>query len=400
MILRRAKMVPALLCAALASAPDARTADTPAGLRGQAATLAYNLEHDRALELLRRALAIDPSDPATHRAIASVLWLKMLFVRGAVTVDHYLGSLSRARVQMAKPPPDLDAEFRHHVERAIELAEARLARTPAAAAAHYDLGAAVGLQASYVATVEGRLLAGFKAARRAFDAHERALALEPSHKDSGLIVGTYRYIISTMSLPMRLMAYVAGFGGGRERGIAMLQETAAEGDVNRTDAMFALVLVYNREKRYEEALRILRRLREIYPRNRLVLLESGSTAIRAGQMERAEATLTEGLTMLPADGSRRIPGEEALWRYKRGLARRALRQTEGAADDLRAAVTPAAQAWVQGRARVELGLLALGRGDRETAATQAREAQALCAQGDDPPCVDAARQLLRKSHGR
>ena len=80
------------------------------------------------------------------------------------------------------------------------------------------------------------------------------LQLDPSRKDAGLIVGTYRYIVSTLSTPLRMMAYVAGFGGGRERGIQMLQETAAAGGENRTDAMFALVLVYNRERRYDDAL--------------------------------------------------------------------------------------------------------------------------------------------------
>ena len=49
-----------------------------------------------------------------------------------------------------------------------------------------------------------------------------------------------------------MMAYVAGFGGGRERGIQMLEETAAAGGENRTDAMFALVLVYNRERQYDD----------------------------------------------------------------------------------------------------------------------------------------------------
>ena len=94
---------------------------------------------------------------------------------------------------------------------------------------HYDLGAAVGLQASYVATVEGRMLAGFKAARRCYDEHEQVLALDPSRKDAGLIVGTYRYLVSTLSLPMRVMAYVAGFGGGRDRGVQL--RVACRGDV-------------------------------------------------------------------------------------------------------------------------------------------------------------------------
>ena len=177
----------------------------------------------------------------------------MLFGRGAVTVDHYLGSFSRARVDLQKPPAELDAEFRKHVERAIQLAEAKTASHPRDPQALYDLGAAVGLHASYIATVEGKLMAGFRASQRAYDAHERVIELDASRKDAGLIVGTYRYIISTLSLPMRMMAYVVGFGGGRERGISMLEETSRAGGDSRTDALFALILVYNREKRYDDA---------------------------------------------------------------------------------------------------------------------------------------------------
>ena len=36
----------------------------------------------------------------------------------------------------------------------------------------------------------------------------------------------------------------------------MLEETAAAGGESRTDALFALVLVYNREKRYDGALKV------------------------------------------------------------------------------------------------------------------------------------------------
>ena len=52
-----------------------------------------------------------PDDPANHRTLASIIWLNILFRRGAVTVDHYLGSFSRAKVDLSKPPPELDAEF-------------------------------------------------------------------------------------------------------------------------------------------------------------------------------------------------------------------------------------------------------------------------------------------------
>jgi tetratricopeptide (TPR) repeat protein len=377
-------------------------AQTSSELRQRALALAYNLDHDQAIELLRRAVELSPDDPAPHRSLASVLWLNLLFRRGAVTVDHYLGSFSRSSVNLAKPPPDIDREFRLHVERAISLAERRVASNPRDAQAHFDLGAAVGIQASYVATVEGRMLAGFRAAQRCYDEHEKVLALDPSRKDAGLIVGTYRYVVSTLSMPMRMMAYVVGFGGGRERGIQMLQETAdaSVGNDSRTDALFALVLVYNRERRFDEALGALQELRRLYPRNRLLLLEAGATALRAGRAQRADELLTEGLAMLAKDQRARIPGEEGLWRYKRGAARAALGRVDAALADLQNATSADSQAWVQGRARVELGRLALKRGDRGAAAVEARQAETLCGRGNDPACIQDARALLRSSNGR
>lgn len=382
---------------ATAAAPRNPSAER---LREQALDLAYNLDHDRAIELLRRAIALNPDDPAPHRSLASVLWLNMLFRRGAVTVDHYLGSLSRQNVDLARPPADLDAEFRQQVERAIVLARGRVSASPRNAQAHYDLGSALGLQASYIATVEGRLLTGFSAARQSFDEHEEVLRLDPRHTDAKLIVGTYRYLVSTLPLPMRVMAYVVGFGGGRERGIELLEATAAHGHDARTDAMFALILVYNRERRYGDALRIPDGLRRMYPRNRLIVLEQGATALRAGRARDAEDLLTEGLGVFAKDARAKIPGEEALWRYKRGAARAALSWTVPAIEDLRRATAADAQMWVQGRARFELARIALVRGDRSGAVAEARQAETLCRNGNDPLCVERARVLLRSADGR
>jgi tetratricopeptide (TPR) repeat protein len=368
-------------------------------LRRTALDLAYNLDHDEAIVLLRKAVAAAPEDPATHRALGSVLWLHMLFLKGAVTVDHYLGSFSRARVNMKKPPAELDAEFKEQVRLAIELARARVKKSPGDAQAHYDLGAALELEASYIATVEGKLLAGFKAARRCFDEHERALELDSRRADAALAVGMYRYIISTLSFPMRVMAYVAGFGGGKEEGIRLLQRAADSDGEARTDALFALILVYNRERRFDDALNVLGRLRKLYPRNRLVLLEQGATALRAGRAADAERILSDGLRMLATDRRRRIPGEEALWRYKRGAARVALRRQD-ALDDLRVATAEDAQPWVAGRARVEIAKVSLRNGDRDGAAAELSQAESLCQNGNDPLCVEEARKLSRTLNGR
>jgi tetratricopeptide (TPR) repeat protein len=374
--------------------------ETSADLRRRAESLAYDLDHAEALALLRRSIALAPDDPAAYRALANVLWLNLLFQRGAVTVDHYLGSFSRSNVDLKQPPAEISAEFHSSVARAIDLAQQRVDAHPADPQAHFDLGSAIALQASYTATVEGRMLAGFNAARRAYDEHERVLSLDATRKDAGLVVGTYRYIVSTLSLPMRLMAYVAGFGGGRDRGLDMIQQAAAGPFDNRIDAMFALVLMYNRERRYDDAMRVLQELRRLHPRNRLVVLEAGSTALRAGRAGQAETLLTEGLTMLAADTRVRMPGEEGLWRYKRGAARVAQGRFETASEDLRVALGPESATWVQGRTRVELARVAMARGDRSAAADQARQGESLCERGNDPVCVEGARTMARAAGGR
>jgi tetratricopeptide (TPR) repeat protein len=397
---RRGRAAASLLAAwvAIASGTAAQS-QSAAQLRQQGLDLAYNLDHDQALASLRKAVATAPDDPAPHRTLAAVLWLHMLFQRGAVTVDHYLGSFTKSKIDLKRPPAELDAEFKRHLGKALELARQRVAAKSTDPQALYDLGSALGLQASYVATVEGRALAGFNDARHAYNAHERVLELDRSRTDAGLVVGTYRYVVSTLPMAMRWMAYVAGFGGGKERGIQMLEQTAASGTEARTDAMFALVLVYNRERRYDDAMRALQNLRRLYPRNRLIVLESGATLLRAGRAQQAEALLGEGLAMLAGDKRPRIPGEDALWRYKRGAARALVGKADAAVDDLRAATAADAQAWVNGRARVELGRLALKRGDRGGAAAEARQAETLCRQGNDPACVEDARRLLRSANG-
>ena len=152
MVLMRSIALAAMLAVITAGTLDAadrqQQTESAEALRTRATDLAYSLQHEEAVALLRRAVELAPDDPTTHRSLASVLWLHMLFRRGAVTVDHYLGSFSRSRVDLQKPPPDVDKEFRAHIARAIELSEKEVGARPKDAKALYDLGAAVALQAS------------------------------------------------------------------------------------------------------------------------------------------------------------------------------------------------------------------------------------------------------------
>ena len=353
-------------------------------LRARGFAHTYSLDYDLATRDMEAAVKADGRDIAARRGLAVIPWLLISFRRGAVTVDDYLGSVSKQNVAMREPPADLAGRFHQHTAAALSLAEQAVAARPRDPEAHYQLGAVVGLQASYVATVEGRILGAFRAARRAYHAHERVLELDPSRNDAGLVVGMYRYIVSQLSLPIRMMAYVAGFGGGKERGLQLIEAAAAHRGENAADAKFALVLLYNREQRYEDALRTLAQLQREFPRNRILWLEAGATALRAGRAADAERILDEGLSRMKSDSRPRMFGEEALWYLKRGTARLALDRHSDAENDLRRSLQLEARKWVAGRAHAELGKLADLRGNRAAARGEFQQAMTLAQQDNDP----------------
>lgn len=388
------RLTAVVLAATLAIVQPLVASTESAALRARGFALAYNLDHEQALAALNDAVKADPSDPASYRGLAAIVWLNLGFRRGTVTVDSFLGPGRSSRVW--KPPPDLVALFRENADRALAIARRQVQAAPLSADAHYQVGATVGLMASYMATIEARLFGAMSAAKEAFDEQERVLKLDSTRADAGLTVGVYRYVISELSLPLRLMAYVRGFGGDKEKGLRFIEAAAHHPSEAQTDARLALVLIYNREREYDKALQVLADLRRQYPRNRLFWLEAGATLLRAGRHAEADTMLSDGLLMIERDTRPRMFGEAALWHYKRGLARAKLGQRELAERDLTESTVNEGRDWVHGRARLELGRLAASRGDANRARRELTDAIRLGDGDNDPDTAAQARTLLKE----
>jgi hypothetical protein len=391
----RAAIALAALAGVVGPAPLAFASRESQALSAQASFDIYNLDREEGLATYRRAIAADPDDASAERGLATALWLSITFHRGNMTVDDYLGKVGHSDLKLPPPAPDVAQAFHDAVERAIAIAKKDVDAHPKDPEAHYQLGAAIGLRASYIVTVEGKVLGAISAARGAYDEEERVLDLDPARKDAGLVVGTYRYIVSSMPAPARLFAYLAGFGGGKEKGLQLINAAAQYPGDNQTDARVALVLLDNRESHYDAALAQLAALRDRYPKNRIFWLETGSTYLRAGQPAEADRVLSEGLARFTNDTRQKMFGEPALWYYKRGMARAAMGRAKEAAADLRTAVASEGRPWVHGRSHLELGKLALAAKDRSGASTELHLAVDLCSSDNDSGAADEARRLLR-----
>lgn len=78
-------------------------------------------------------------------------------------------------------------------------------------------------------------------ARRAYGEHQRVLELDPNRKDANFTLGVYRYLVSLLPRPVRMMAYLVGFDGGHDEAIRLVEEAAAYPGDTQSEARFALV---------------------------------------------------------------------------------------------------------------------------------------------------------------
>jgi tetratricopeptide (TPR) repeat protein len=178
----------------------------------------------------------------------------------------------------------------------------------------------------------------------------------------------------------------------------MVEDAARYPSDVQPNALFTLILMYNREARYDDALGVIRELQQRFPRNRLLWLEAGSTALRAGRLAEANAAFEEGLARLSRDARPRAFGEDSRWKYGHGAALVALRNGPAAERDLRAALAGTTRDWVRGRVHKELGKLADLAGDRARALEEYRAADPLCRADHDSDCSDEVKGLMQAGY--
>src|SRR3954470_6741266 len=155
MALLTRRPVLAMMLLALVGAAPAEANPASDALKTRASVELYNLNRSQAEATFREAIKADPTDASAYRGLAGALWVGIALDRGAMTIDSYLGPVTRQDVKMPLPPAARAAEFQESVDRAITLARERLTAGADPANAQYELGAAIGLRATYAAAIEG-----------------------------------------------------------------------------------------------------------------------------------------------------------------------------------------------------------------------------------------------------
>ena len=222
----------------------------------------------------------------------------------------------------------------------------------------YQVGAAYRLLSALAGTIGGSQWRTLGAARRAYQEHQRVLTIDPARADARLTIGLYRYFVSRRPPWSRLVARVAGIDSDRSEGVRLVEQAALSEGPAQASALFSLIVIYNQQARYDEALTVIDRLQRRFPRNRLLWLEAAATELRAGRPADARVSIERGLGMLEADKRPRAYSELARWRYYYGVSLARLHQVDAAHQQFTAALQGESLEWLRDLANLELRKLA------------------------------------------
>ena len=280
-----------LLTAGAAAAQQPQTSSSQSdraqldSLRRSGIEALYNLDYDKAERDFKEIVKVYPTHPAGPQLLAARLWIKTLYESRRLQSSLY-SSQSFYSSGDDKVDPKIIGEFRNLTREAKRLAEVRLKQNPKDIEALDWLAVIQGLKASFEEAVERRHFAALKDGDDAVDHHREVLKLDPNFIDAGLTVGLYEYVVGSLPLPIKVVAGITGFRGSKKKGLALLERVAKEGAWSRDDAKTLLIVLYTREKRFNDALSHARELSARYPRNYLFRLEAADALVSRAEVER------------------------------------------------------------------------------------------------------------------
>lgn len=244
--------VAALAVALVAQPPAGATRLQPGLTAADTVARAYDTILDADFDAVPATLARTcPPAPAV-----ACLGLRALATWWAIQLDP----LDRSR----------DERFSTEVAAALAEAEAWTTREPGRAEAWFYLGAALGVRGQW-RILRGERLAAARDGKRIKDALDQALTLDPTMADASFGIGVYRYYAAMAPALFRWMRWLLLLpGGDRAGGLAMMERARRDGRLVRDEAAFQLHLAYLwYERRFDDALALVRGLQARHPRNPL-----------------------------------------------------------------------------------------------------------------------------------
>jgi tetratricopeptide (TPR) repeat protein len=243
----------------------------------------YNLDYPGAVERFERIHEAHPGDPQATALLLNTLIFQELYRQDLLDTTFYANDGFLTGRHATEEDPKTRDRILGLADEAIHEADVRIERNPNDIDALFARGWVRSLKCTYVAMVERAYGAGFRLATKAKEDEERVLKLDPDYVDAKLVTGVYAYVVGALPWPFKLMIGFAGITGSKSEGLKMLNDDGNRGVITSIEARTAIALFLRREAKYKEAIEVVRKLKNQYPRDFLFCLEEANLRRDAGE---------------------------------------------------------------------------------------------------------------------
>lgn len=279
---------PSAAAAATRPAPARLSLRSKEPLNAQAFDHFYDMEYERSIQEFTQLYQRHPDDPDSINHLLNAVLFHELYRVGALSAGEYANDNF---INAAHEPADSHTcdQIKSLVQKAFAIENKRLGENSKDVNALYARGVTRAEFATYTALIEHAWFSALRNAVAARHDHEKLLELDPSNVDAKLIVGAHNYVVGNLPWAVKTASSMVGLGGNKEKGLEYLHDAANAAGETSVDAKIVLVVFLRRERRFDEALNILRKLQPQYPHNVLFAMEEGNLQNAKGQPGEAAA---------------------------------------------------------------------------------------------------------------
>jgi tetratricopeptide (TPR) repeat protein len=228
--------------------------------------LATTLQYDKAIDVFERVIAADPDNPMGY------------FLRSAAYFWMFSADMHNE---------ELGETFKELSYEAVDVAERRLELDETDIDARFFLGGAYGSLGRYYG-MKRSFLKAYWYGKKGVNILEDVVEQDSTYYDAYLGLGIYHYLADVLPRFVKILSFLLGIDGDRERGIQELVLAVDKGTYVQTEAMFFLGAIYTyREREYDKALNIWHDLLKKYPDNPGVLIHMGRCYANRGKCYKA-----------------------------------------------------------------------------------------------------------------
>ncbi len=357
----------------------------------------YNLDYDGAMQRFEAVLRAHPNDPMANAYVLMDTIFRELYRQDLLDTTYYARENFLSSGRKVDIPQPVRQRIEQLTDTAVSLADARIKASGSDKDAYFARGYAKGMHAAFTTLADHSYAGAARQGLASRNDSEQVLKLDPNYTDAKMAVGIQQFAVSSLPRLVRMLVGIAGIGGNKEQGLALLRESATHGTATRVESQTALSLFLRHDRRYPEAYAVARALAQQYPHDFLFRLEEANLMKDAGHGPEAIG-LYERVLSDAAKPGYFTEARLQLAYFGLGETQRGQNNTRGAATSyLQASQQPNCSDWMRKRAELNAGEMLDKLGQRDAAVAQYRLAAA--GAGDQSQASDARKYMKQAYTG-